>query len=189
MIKRRFTCIICNLLLIFSALTVQGQKKDEIVPPLLPIDENTQLITYQFTIQMKGEADTLYQRALTWANAYYQNPSQVIKTADTEKKVIECVSSMKITTPSRDGKTQVQAGIVTYNLKIELRPDRYRYTITNFNLKGAANQPIEIWLDNSKPEWSPMRYEHLRQVDESIQRLKENLEAAMEPKPVINDEW
>lgn len=189
MIRKNSTLIICNIFLLFSMLTSFGQKKEEIVPPLFSIDENTQLITYQYAIQMKGEPDSLYKRALTWANKYYQNPSQVIKTTDTEKKIIECVSNITITTPSRDGKVQVQAGYVYYNLKIELRQDRYRYTITNFNLRGAANQPIEIWLDNTKPEWSPMRYEHLRQVDEAIQKLIENLETGMEPKPVINDEW
>lgn len=187
---RKNIYLITFILLFTNILNVSAQKKgDDIPPPLLPIDENTQLITYQSTVQMKGEPDSLYKRALAWANKYYQNPAQVIKKADTEKDVIECVSNIKITTPSKDGKTQMQAGLVYYNLKIELRQDRYRYTITNFNSRAASNQPIEIWFDKTKPEWSPMRYEHLRQIDAAVQKLMENLEASMEPKPVINDEW
>ncbi len=176
-------------ILLVSTISILAQKKDEPISPILPIDENTKLITYQFTIQMKGASDTLYQRAYEWAKKYYQNPSQVIKTADANKKLIECVSNIKITTPSRDGKTQVAAGYVYYNLKIETRQDRYRYTITDFNLRGAANQPIEIWFDNTKPEWSPMRYIHLQQIDDAMQQLMENLETGMEPKPIIKDDW
>jgi len=187
MMKRSIILVLCGLF--FSVFSGLAQKKGEAVAPSLPIDEHTKLITYQDVIQMKGTPDTLYQRAYEWAKKYYQNPTQVIKVADANKKVIECVSNVKITTPSRDGKTQVAAGYVYYNLRIEARQDRYRYTITNFNLRGVANQPIEIWFDSTKPEWSPMRYEHLRQVDEAIHQLMENLEEGMEPKPIINDDW
>ena len=190
MIKKYIKYFICTLFVCLNILSVSGQKKgEEIVPPLVPIDENTKLITYQYTIPMKGTPDTLYQRALAWANSFYQNPSQAIKNADTENKIIDCSSSIRINSPSKDGKSFVLAGLVYYQLKIETRTDRYRYTITDFNLRGTSNQPIEAWLDESKPEWSPLRYEHLRQVDEAVKALMENLETAMEPKPVIIDEW
>ena len=179
---------ICFMLIVQS-LVVIGQKNEAIVPPLVPIDENTKLITYQYTITMKGTPEELYKRAYDWANTYYKNPTQAIKKADAQNKVIECVSSIKITTPSKDGKSFVMAGLVYYNLKIEMRSDRYRYTITNFNLRGASNLPIEIWLDQSRKDWIPTHYEHLRQVDEAVKILMEELEAAMEPKAVIKDEW
>lgn len=179
---------ICYFLIVQS-LVVIGQKNEAIVPPLVPIDENTKLITYQYTITMKGTPEALYKRAYDWANTYYKNPTQAIKKADAQNKVIECVSSIKITTPSKDGKSFVMAGLVYYNLKIEMRSDRYRYTITNFNLRGASNLPIEIWLDQSRKDWIPTHYEHLRQVDEAVKILMEELEAAMEPKAVIKDEW
>ncbi|NLJ82459.1 MAG: DUF4468 domain-containing protein [Bacteroidales bacterium] len=176
--------------LLIGFFTVSAQRKPvDIDPPYLPIDEHTHLITYQQAVRVEGNPDSLYTRALAWAKKYYKNPTQVIKEADAEAKTIECVSNIRITTPSKDKKTQVAAGYVYYNLKIEMREGRYRYTITNFNLRGAANQPIEVWFDNTKPEWSPMRYEHLKQVDEAILKLTENLEEEMEPKPIIHDDW
>lgn len=187
----RFTSkafLICFLLSLQTSFVI-GQKKDSILPPLLPIDEHTQLITYQYAIPMKGSAEDLYQRAYAWVKKYYKNPSQVIKKADAENNVIECSSSIKITTPSKDGKSFVMAGLVYYNLKIETRPDRYRYTITDFNLRGASNLPIEIWLDQSRKDWIPIRFEHLRQVDEDVKALMENLETGMEPEEEINDDW
>lgn len=187
MMNRKNIVFIISYLLLF---TVSAQKKSvDIEPPYLPIDEHTQLITYQYTVQVEGSPDSIYTRALAWAKKYYQNPTQVIKEANSETKVIDCVSNIKITTPSKDKKTQLAAGYVYYGLKIEAREGRYRYTITNFNLRGAANQPIEIWLDKTKPEWSPMKYEHLKQVDEGIQKLIENLEEEMEPKPILHDDW
>ena len=96
MIRKKYTFILFNIFFLFSMLTCFGQKKEEVVPPLFTIDENTQLITYQYAIPMKGEPDSLYTRALTWANSYYQNPSQVIKITDTEKKIIECENCQRI---------------------------------------------------------------------------------------------
>ena len=163
-------------------------QKDSILPPLLPIDEHTQLITYQYEIPMKG-VPRIYINEQRRVKKYYKTLHKSLKKADAENKVIECSSSIKITTPSKDGKSFVMAGLVYYNLKIETRPDRYRYTITDFNLRGASNLPIEIWLDQSRKDWIPIRFEHLRRVDEGVKALMENLETGMEPEEEINDDW
>ena len=168
-----------------------GQKKGEAVKVYqMPVDEQSGLITYQQVVTMKAEPAVLYERALAWANRYFQNPTKVIQTADKEKGVLICRSNMKIHTPTKDGKSEVMAGIVTFELKIEARDGRYRYTITNFTCKnGQVTQPCEQWLDSSKPEWTPVRNMHLEEVEKHIEALMESLEEGMEPKEEAKDDW
>ena len=186
----KFTGILYALCLGLT-LPAFGQKKGEAVEVYqMPVDEKTGLITYQQVVTMKAEPDVLYERALEWVNHYFQNPTKVIRTADKEKGVIECRTNMKIHTPTKDGKSEVMAGIVTYELKIEARDGRYRYTITNFTCKnGQVTQPCEQWLDNSRPEWTPVRNKHLEEVDTHIKALMESLEEGMEPKKEAKDDW
>ena len=97
---------------------------------------------------------------------------------------------MKIHTLAKDGKTTVMAGVVTYELRIELRDGRYRYTITNFTCKnGQVTQPCEQWLDKDKPEWTPVRYGHLNEIDTHIKTLIESLEEGMGAKEEFKDDW
>ena len=90
---------------------------------------------------------------------------------------------------AKDGKTWQNAGYVYYTLTIEAKDGRYRYTITDIYKKEQARFPIEKWLDTSRPEWTPVRYDHLYQIDEAIHKLIESIEEGMEPEKVINDEW
>ncbi|MBR4492282.1 MAG: DUF4468 domain-containing protein [Bacteroidales bacterium] len=179
------------MLAAFASIQAFGQKKGEPVEVYpMPVSEQTKLITYQDVVPMKAEPAVLYDRAFEWANHFFQNPTKVIQTADKEKGVIVCRSNMKIHTPAKDGKTMVMAGVVTYELRIELRDGRYRYTITNFTCKnGQVTQPCEQWLDKDKPEWTPVRYNHLTEIDTHIKTLIESLEEGMGAKEEFKDDW
>ncbi len=179
------------MLAAFASIQAFGQKKGEPVEVYpMPVSEQTKLITYQDVVPMKAEPAVLYDRAFEWAKHFFQNPTKVIQTADKERGVIVCRSNMKIHTTAKDGKTEVMAGIVTYELKIEARDGRYRYTITNFTCKnGQVTQACEQWLDSSKPEWTPVRNKHLEEVDTHIKALIESLENGMEPKEEVKDDW
>lgn len=166
-----------------------AQKTQHTSFPEMPIDENTKLVTYRKVVQQTGNSEVLYERALKWANTYYSNPTIVITKADKNNKVIECVSNIKISSLAKDGKTWTAAGFVYYTLSIEAKDNRYRYTITDIHKRESARFPIEKWLDNSRPEWSAVRYDHLHQIDEAVRKLMEDLEKGMEPEKVIIDEW
>ena len=170
-------------------LAFMGQKTVHTDFPDMPIDENTNLVSYREVRQMAGSSEVLYERALKWANKYYKNPMAVIKKSDKQSGIIECVSNIPIYTLDKDGKTRVNAGYVYYPLTIEARENRYRFTITNLYKKESAQFPIEKWLDTSRPEWTAVRYDHLHQIDEFVRNLMEEIEAGMQPEKIVVDEW
>lgn len=168
-----------------------GQKKNTDIEVFsMPIDEYTNLITYQNVITMKASPSELYERARKWAEKYYANPTRVIKTADSLNHVLVCKSNIKIHTLSKDGKTSVMAGVVSYKLRIEAKNDRYRYTFTDFVFKGGnITQNVENWLDSKKPEWTEVRNEHLREIDMEIKKAISAIEEGMQAEKLFKDEW
>ncbi|MDR1180784.1 MAG: DUF4468 domain-containing protein [Bacteroidales bacterium] len=166
-----------------------GQKTVHSSFPDMPIDENTKLVTYKSVVQMKGSSSELYDRAYRWVNKYYKNPVGVIKKADKQQGILECVSNIPIYTLAKDGVTNVAAGYVYYTLTIEARENRYRCTVTNLYKKEQAQFPIEKWLDTSRPEWTAVRYDHLHQIDEGVKKLLLSIDEGMQPAKVIIDEW
>ncbi len=166
-----------------------GQKTVYSTFPDMPIDENTKLVTYKRVVQMQASSGVLYDRAYAWANKYYKNPLVVIKKADKQNGILECVSNIPIYTLANDGVTKTNAGYVYYTLTIEARENRYRYTITDIYKKESAQFPIEKWLDTSRPEWSVVRYDHLHQIDQAVKELMKSIDEGMQPEKVIIDEW
>lgn len=165
-----------------------GQKEKELEIPYLPMDEDTKLVTYKEVINEKGSPQELYDRAMLWVKLFYKNTAEVIKSSDREAGVINMRSSVKIYTTLKDG-TKKLKNIVYYNFKLECRPDRYRYTITDFNEKATSAAPIEEWYNTKNPLWSPANYEYLVQIDQQIKELLESLEEGMLPKVEKIDEW
>ena len=177
------------LALIMLPLSFMGQKTVHNNFPDMPIDENTKLVSYREVARMTGTPDVLFDRALAWANKYYKNPTAVIKKKDKPSGIIECVSNINIYTLAKDGVTKVNAGSIYYTLTIEARDNRYRYTITDIHKREQSQFPIERWLDNTRPEWTAVRYDHLHQIDEAVRKLMEEIEEGMQPEKVIVDEW
>jgi len=175
------------MLLVIVAVAF-AQKPAQIPVPDLPIDERTNLVTYQDVVKQEGTPQVLYDRAMAWVKKYYKNTAEVIKKADSEKCVIEMRSSVRIFSKQKDG-TMMQKNIVYYNFKLECRDGRYRYTITNFNEKATAAAPIENWFKTDSPYWSPSQYEWLNQIDDQIKKLINSLEEGMLPPEVFEDEW
>lgn len=167
---------------------IYAQKPSELPVPALPIDERTHIVTYQDVIQEPGTPQELYKRAMTWVKNYYKNTAEVIKNADSVKCVISMRSSVRIYYPMKDG-TKHFKNIVYYNFKLECRDNRYRYTITDFNERAQAAQPIERWFNTENPAWEPNHYDFLNQIDEQIQSLISALEDGMLPPEEFEDEW
>ena len=167
----------------------QNKKGPEIPYPNVPIDEQTNLVTYKEVVQQANATpQELYDRAMTWVKNFYKNTAEVIKSSDRDKGVIQLRSSVRIYVVKEDG-SKVFKNIVYYNMKIECRPGRYRYTITDFNEKAAAAAPVEVWLNTENPKWEIGQYAYLNQIDEQILALIESLEEGMNPPVIIEDEW
>ena len=183
---KRFSLFI--LLLSVAVLGFSQKKTTTPVAPDMPIDDETQLITYQEVIQEKGSATELYDRAMKWAKTFYKNTAEVIKSADREKGIIDFRSSVRIYSHQKDG-SKLTKNVVYYNFKLQCREGRYRYTITDFNEKAAAACPIEKWMNPEDKKWDPECFLNLQEVDEQIQALISSLVDGMQPEVVKEDEW
>lgn len=179
---------ILTMCLLIVTMCAAAQKKNALPVPDLPIDENTNLVTYQDVIKQEGTPKVFYDRALAWTKKFYKNSSEVIKNADAEKCILELRSTVRIFSKAKDG-SMVPKNVVYYNLKIECREGRYRYTITNFNERATAAAPIERWFDTESPYWSESQYTWLNQVDEQVKAIINSLEEGMLPEAPIVDEW
>ena len=64
--------IAVSLFLLATVLCVSAQKPSTELPvPDLPIDERTNLVTYQDVVKQEGTPKVLYDRAMEWAKKYY----------------------------------------------------------------------------------------------------------------------
>lgn len=182
---KRFTFLV---LLLSVAMMGFAQKKTTTPPPDMPIDNNTQLITYQDVVQVDASAKDLYDRALKWAKSFYHNPSEVIRNQDPTNYVLKMRSSVRIYSHQKDG-TKITKNVVYYNFTLQCREGRYRYTITDFNEKATAASPIEKWMNPEDTKWDPECYVNLQEVDEQIRALIDSLIDGMLPEVQEDDEW
>ncbi len=151
-----------------------------------PFDKDTGLISYQEVVQEPGTADELYIRCIEWINTSYKNPADACRIRNRESGVIEILHRFELT--NMDGDAKLQAGIVNYLLKLEFKPGRYRYTITDLTLRQASRFPIERWLDKSDKLYSPLWDSYLTQVDKQVKQLIESLKSGMSPVAVKQEE-
>lgn len=179
-----------NLFLILLCISfgTLAQRTQAPVKPELPIDEETQKITYKEVVQVVGTPQELYDRAVAWATKEYKNTSEIFKLEDRENGILEMRSSVRIYSKAKDG-TPFFKNIVYYRFKIECRDGRYRYTINEFNERLTAAFPIEIWFNTDDPKWQPSHFDYLTQVDEQIKTLISSLTKGMLPKEEKVDEW
>jgi hypothetical protein len=177
--------IVIGILVVLSALS--GLKAQGI-RTTMPVDPETKLITYKEVVQVSGKPDVLFTRAIEWVNAQYKNPINATKTRNPATGVIEILHKFEITRMEKN--TRRPAGMVDYYMKIEFRDNRYRYTITNFNLEDVSKQPVEKWLKPTDKVTQALWDDYLKQVDDTAQKLISTLKLAMlPPVPPKKDEW
>lgn len=175
-------------ILISAVLLSASQLKAQNTPAKMPVDPDTKLITYKEVVTSAGTPAELYIRAIAWVNKQYKNAAEATKVRDPESGLIEIVHRFEIT--KTEQATTLLAGVVDYSLKLELKDGRYRYTITNFNLKSVSRQPIEQWMDKKSQIYSPAFDDYLKQVDDQTNKLIDGLKVAMQPPAVKKpDTW
>lgn len=165
-----------------------AQRTQPLEKPVLPLDEETQKITYKEVVQVVGTPQELYDRAVEWATKEFKNTSEVFKLEDRENGILEMRSSVRIYSKAKDGSPFFK-NIVYYRFKIECRDGRYRYIINEFNERVTAAFPIEIWFNTDDPKWQPSHFDYLKQVDQQINDLILSLNKGMLPKEEKVDEW
>lgn len=154
----------------------------------LPIDPESKLIMFREVVPQEGTPDILYDRGASWFSSFYKSPTSVLKVQDKVNGKIEGTARIPISYVDDQGNKR-DGGLINYDIKLELKDNKYRYTLTNFNLKAASRFPIEKWLNKSDPAYNANWDSYLYQVDTTMVSLIKSLKEGMKPKAVKKDEW
>lgn len=154
-----------------------------------PVDPDSKKIMYRGVVEQPGKIEYLYSKAIEWFGYYYLNPQSIYTVQDKENGKIEGLGRMKIFRPDAKAGSLIDAGTLVYQIRIELKENKYRFTLTDFSLKTASRQPIEKWMNKSDPAYQPDWDTYLYQVDTTMQRLITSLKEKMKPVEVKKDEW
>ncbi len=154
----------------------------------VPIDSNTKLITYKEVVQQEGDMNKLYNTAIAWINANYKNPNEATTVREPENGKLVIRHRFKIyNTDTKGQKTDV--GVIIYTLKLEFKPNKYRYIFTDFSVEATSKFPLERWLDKKDPQYSPANEEYLKQVNTWVYDMIASLKKGMVPKVAVPDQW
>jgi hypothetical protein len=156
--------------------------------PQLPVDPDTKLITYKEVVNQEGSKDDLFNRGMGWLRIYYLNPNAIANVMDKANGKIEGIGRLRLYYFDKDS-NRLDAGIVTYAIKLEFKDNKYRYILNDFNLKAVSRVPLERWMNKKDPAYNPQWDAYLYQVDTTMQRLVKSLKEGMKPKAVKKDEW
>lgn len=176
-------------LLILSPAGLNAFSQQQLPVTGVPVDQDSKKIMYRGVVDQEGTMAYLYNKAIEWFGFYYVNAQSVFSVQDKENGKIEGIGRMKIYYMDEKENIRRDAGLIQYQIKIELRENKYRYTLTDFNLKANSRFPIEKWLNKSDPAYNPNWDSYIYQVDTTMQRLVKTLKERMKPIVVKKDEW
>jgi len=148
--------------------------------PVMPVNPETKLITYQEVLTVDGLKKELFNRAIEWINVNYKNPAEVTKVRNPESGLIEIFHRFDLDRTDNNGNI-VDAGIVVYTLRLDLKDGRYRYKITDMSLKQSSRFPVERWLDKTDKAYNPNYDLYIAQLDKQVKELIESLKKGMQP--------
>jgi len=182
---KRFTFLITLSFLFITNLNAQQQ----IHSPDLPIDPDSRKIMYRAVVEEQGTPAYLYDKAVEWFSYYYTNPAAVYTIQDKVNGKIEGTGRMKIFYKDEKTGTRMDAGLILYLIRLEFKENRYRYSLTDFNLKAASRFPVEKWMNKGDPAYNANWDSYLYQIDTTMQRLVSTLKDKMKPTVTKTDEW
>lgn len=179
------------VLLAALPFSVLAQKKGELSWPAMKLDPSTELITYSGVPEVAGvNAADLYDRAFKWGQDYYKNFGEKIRKQDKEGGELEIFARFPIYAYDKKGvKTTSRQGLVQYTLTIRFRDGRYKYTLTDLNLKAQSYQALEPWLDPEDSNAKNHAY-YLTDIDAEVTAtIKSMVEAIATDAKKAADDW
>ncbi|MFM1876172.1 MAG: hypothetical protein RL266_1909 [Bacteroidota bacterium] len=157
----------------------------------MPLDPKTNLITYSEVPEVAGVSSAdLFDRAMKWGGEYFKNFAEKLKKQDKAAGELEIFYRFPIYAYDSKGvKTTTKQGLAQFTLTIMFKDGRYKYTITDLNLKATSYMPLEPWLDREDANAQNHSY-YLTDIDneirEVIKSMKEGLASAGDKS---SDEW
>lgn len=181
------TVLLCTS--VFSQNNPKSQRQEtNKSTEIVPIDKTTNKIQYREVVKVQGTQEELFNRAIEWINTEYKNPVAVTRVRNPHTGIIDIIHRIEV--KKEVDKFEKTVGVIDYFLKLELKENRYRYTINDFILRGVSRYPIENWLDTSARDYSPDMADYLKQVDEFCKGLISRLKEGMQPQVVpVEEEW
>jgi len=142
------------LLMTLAAVTLPALAQKTKLPeyPPIPVDKDSERITYEGVGKVDGKSSgELYDRAFEWVKAYYKNPMEKLRKQDRDNGEMEVFARFPIFAYDKKGvKTTSQSGLIQYTMTLQFKDGRYKYIITDLNLKATSNQPIDTWLTDKE---------------------------------------
>jgi hypothetical protein len=174
---------------LFNSVSFSQNNNEPLVAPDLPISEKTKLITYSEVVQVEGlSAGQLFDKSLQWANGFYKNPKNVIRTSDKSNGKLVCKGRYRMNNPPNKKGVVTSAGDAMYKLTINFKDGRYKYEITEFNWMKTSAFPAERWFDTDSQSYSPVYNSYLQQTDQKAKEVIETLKATMSSPPEKTEE-
>lgn len=105
-----------------------------------PVDTVSGKITYTDVVSVDGVSKAiLFTRAQEWFSENFSGPESTIEKKDKEDSVLLGKAYKDIPGMSTTG---MEALKLWYNVKVEVKDNRYRYTIDNINLQNYVNSKL-----------------------------------------------
>jgi len=174
------------IIFILYGINLSAQVKEDLV---IPIDTETNKIKFQGVVDEKGTQYELFKRAVYWLNGTYKDPVRVTSVRDKETGKIIGRHRFRIYYWDNDS-IKHPAGMIKYTFTVELKDNKYRYTIDEIILTSTSSIPVEKWLDNSDPAYDPRWDQYLQQIADFVNNWSSTLEEKMKPEPEkVKDDW
>lgn len=105
-----------------------------------PVDTVSGKITYTDVVSVEGVLKAnLYTRAKEWFGENFSGPEATIEKEDKEAGILIGKAYKDIQGMSTTGMEAIK---LWYNVKVEVKDNRYRYTIDNINLQNYVNSKL-----------------------------------------------
>jgi len=176
-------------IVLLCLLCTKAYSQQQSAAPNMPVDPETNKIMYRAVVEQQGTPAYLYDKAIEWFGFYYINAQSVYTVQSKENGKIEGIGRMKIYYNDLATGVRKDGGQILYQIKMELKENKYRYTLTDFNLKSTSRFPVEKWLNKSDPAYNPSWDSYLYQIDTTMQRLISTMKEKMKPTVTKKDEW
>lgn len=174
------------LTVMFSGIQLNAQVKEDL---FIPVDTVTNTIKFRGIVEEEGEQYELFKRSIYWLNNTYKDPVRVTSVRDKETGKIIGRHRFRIYYWDDDSIKHI-GGMINYTFTVEMKDNRYRYTIDEIVLKSKTNLPVEKWLDKDDPGYDPRWDGYLRQIADFVNNWSNNLEEKMKPEPEkVKDDW
>ncbi len=155
----------------------------------MPVDKETNLISYNGIFEAKGVADSLYKKGLKWFNTNYKNPTDVIKE---KQEGVKIAGKARFTIYSTDAKTgtQMNDGVLNYDITLNFKDGKCKYEITNIYQKNPSHLGIEKWVEDNNKAYNAVFSSYLVQTDDYFKDLVVKMKKAVTTAEIKkSDNW